>query len=287
MLRSALLALDNSDASRTAQDLAISFCQQYIERTEDVASSPHLTGVAVVDEPHIKYSSSMPIGAGSYKKQRDETLMKEAEEITEQILRDFQEKCTSAGVPHSVIRSEGLPYEQIEKAARKHDIILIGRDTNFHYETSESVGATVKKLLIDNARPVVVYPPQMPENHRVLVAYDGSIASSHALHMWTLLNIRRPQTEVHVACIRSDEETAKQLCEEAKSLLASHHCDAILHPMKKMRSVVEELGDLVNELSPRMVVLGAYGRGGLQEALFGSFTNKMLETATCPLFLFK
>ncbi len=287
MIHSALIALDNSPSSKTALDMAIALCQRYSDRTDGETGMIHLSGVAVVDIPGIKAPTSLPIGAGAYKKHRDETLIAEAKERSEQILGDFEAACNAAGIPHSSIPSEGLPYEQIERHALRHDVILIGRDTNFHYETSEDVGATVRKLLVDNARPVIVYPQKMPDNHRVVIAYDGSATAAHALQMWTLLEIRGPQTEVHVVSISDSEDKAMPRLEEAAQFLKFHGVDPQLHYVPKQRRVVEMLAEKVQELSPRMVVLGAYGRGGFKETLFGSSTNKMLETANCPLFLYK
>ncbi|PQO31097.1 hypothetical protein C5Y96_12120 [Blastopirellula marina] len=287
MIRSALIALDNSPSSKTALDMAISFCQRYAARNEGKTDIIHLSGVAVVDIPGIKAPTSLPIGAGAYKKQRDDTLISEAKERAEEILGEFESRCNEAGIPHTSIGSEGLPYEQIERHALRHDVILIGRDTNFHYETSEDVGATVRKLLVDNARPVIVYPQKMPDNHRVVIAYDGSATAAHALQMWTLLEIRGPQTEVHVVSISDSEDKATPRLEEAAQFLKFHGIDAQLHFVPKERRVVEMLAEKVKELSPRMVILGAYGRGGFKETIFGSSTNKMLETANCPLFLYK
>lgn len=287
MIRSALIALDNSPSSHTALEMAISFCKRYAARNEGRSDFIHLTGVAVVDIPGIKAPTSLPIGAGAYKKHRDDTLIAEAKDRAEAILTAFEARCSEANIPHTSIRSEGLPYEQIEHHALRHDVILIGRDTNFHYETSEDVGATVRKLLVDNARPVIVYPQKMPDNHRVVIAYDGSATAAHALQMWTLLEIRGPQTEVHVVSISDAEEKAIPRLDEAAQFLKFHGLDPQLHYVPKERRVVEMLAEKVKELSPRMVVLGAYGRGGFKETLFGSSTNKMLETANCPLFLYK
>ncbi|MBA2113519.1 universal stress protein [Bremerella alba] len=287
MIRSTLIALDNSPSSKIALDMAISFCQRYAANNENRIDCIHLSGVAVVDIPGIKTPTSLPIGAGAYKKHRDETLISEAKERAEEILRTFEARCNEAKIPHTSIRSEGLPYEQIEHHALRHDVILIGRDTNFHYETSEDVGATVRKLLVDNARPVIVYPQKLPDNHRVVIAYDGSATAAHALQMWTLLEIRSPQTEIHVVSISDQESKAMPRLEEAAQFLKFHGLSAQLHYVPKERRVVEMLAEKVLELSPRMVVLGAYGRGGFKETLFGSSTNKMLETANCPLFLYK
>ncbi|MFI4875524.1 MAG: hypothetical protein ACIALR_09310, partial [Blastopirellula sp. JB062] len=247
----------------------------------------HLTGVAVVDTPNICAPMATPLGAGAYKKERDEVLLAKAKEEAEAILAKFESDCAEAGIPYTAVRSEGLPYEQIEAVSRTHDIIMIGNDTNFHYETHKTISETVRRLLLDNARPVVVIPEKAPEQDVVVITYDGSIPSSHAIHMWTLLKLRRPETQVHIVSVDRDPAIAQKRCEEAAELLRYHQVKATLHPLPLVSRVVTQLSEKIAEIAPRTVVMGAYGSGGLREALFGSSTNKMLEQSESLLFLYK
>ncbi|MEX0794195.1 MAG: universal stress protein [Pirellulaceae bacterium] len=287
MIRSALLALDTTEASQMALARSITFCLRYAERNESGGRPMHLSGVAVVDVPGIRAPMATPIGGGAYKQTRDEALLRDAEEKTERILSEFESKCKEAGIPHTSLRGEGMPYEQIEAAARWHDIILIGRDTNFHYETSNVIGNTMRRLVYDNSRPVIVYPAVLPENNRILISYDGSTAASHALHVWTLLKLRQPESEIHVVSVSRERARAERRCDEVAKLLSFHNCEATLHPILREHTVVEHLSQTVKQINPRMVVMGAYGHGGLKTALFGSATNRILEEIQCPLFLYK
>lgn len=287
MIRSVLLALDASEASQTALELTVRFCRDHNQREDLPSVKIHLTGVAVVDTPNICGPMAVPLGAGAYKKERDEVLLAKAKEEVEEILSKFEAACSEAGVPHTAVRSEGLPYEQIEAASRTCDLIMIGHDTNFHYETHKTISETVKRLLLDNARPVVVFPKSAPEQDVVAISYDGSIPASHALHMWTLLKVRRPETQVHVVSVDRDLAVAQKHCEEAAQLLSYHQVQATLHPVQLTSNVVAQLSETIAEIAPRTVVMGAYGGGGFREALFGSSTNKMLENAKTLLFLYK
>ncbi|TWT31974.1 universal stress protein [Blastopirellula retiformator] len=287
MIRSVLLALDASEASQTAKRMAIRFCRDHNQREDMPSVAIHLTGVAVVDTPNICAPMAVPLGAGAYKKDRDETLLAKANEEAEAILSQFEADCVEAGVPHTAVRSEGLPYEQIEAVSRTHDVIMIGHDTNFHYETHKTISETVRRLLLDNARPVIVFPKEAPTNDSVVISYDGSIPASHALHMWTLLRLRRPETKVHVVSVDRDLAVAQRHCDEAAELLRYHQVQATLHPTKLTSSVVNQLSEVIDEIAPRTVIMGAYGSGGFREALFGSSTNKMLENAKTLLFLYK
>ncbi|EAQ81017.1 hypothetical protein DSM3645_20637 [Blastopirellula marina DSM 3645] len=287
MIRSVLLALDASEASQAALQLTIRFCRDHSQREDMSNVAIHLTGVAVVDTPNICGPMAVPLGAVTYKKDRDEVLLAKANAEAEVILAKFEADCAAAGVPHTAVRSEGLPYEQIEAVSRTHDLIMIGQDTNFHYETHKTISETVRRLLLDNARPVVVMPKSPPEQDVVVITYDGSIPSSHALHMWTLLKLRRPETQVHVVSVDRDLAIAQKHCEEAAVLLQYHQVQATLHPVQLTSKVVTHLSETIAEIAPRTVVMGAYGSGGFREALFGSSTNRMLENSESLLFLYK
>lgn len=285
MIRSALLALDATEASAIAQEKAISFCQ-YVGSRSDGSDCPiQLTGVAVVDRPEIERREPAPIGAGAFKIDRDETLLKDAREKVAKILDDFEASCREAGVPCSTVRGEGHPYEQIERAACQHDLILIGRDTNFHFETREKSGDTLLRLVRDHPRPIIVTSGKDLGGRSIVIAYDGSLQASRALHVWILLGLLRKETEIHVMSINRDEAEAQRLCDEAMALL-SHHCiSAAAHPIASKAKVFSVLSQHLPPLEPRMIVMGAFGTGGLRARFFGSTTLAMIKDCPYPLFL--
>lgn len=287
MIRSALLALDATEASAVAQEKAIGFCQ-YVGAKSDGSGCPiHLTGVAVVDRPEIERREPAPIGAGMFKVDRDETLLKGARERVAKILDDFESSCREAGVPCSTIRGEGHPHEQIERAACQHDVILIGRDTNFHFETREQSNDTVMRLVRDHPRPIIITPKRDLGGRSVVIAYDGSLQASRALHVWILLGLLRRETEVHLISVKSDETEARRLCDEALALLSHHDITATTHPIASGEKVVTVLNRHFAELAPRMLVMGAFGTGGLRARFFGSTTLAMIKDCPYPLFLYQ
>jgi len=285
MIRSALLALDATEASAIAQQKAISFCQYVGSQAGSSGCPIHLTGVAVVDRPDIERREPAPIGGGAFKVDRDEALLKDACEKVAAILDDFETKCHEAGVPCSTVRSEGHPYKQIERAACQHDLILIGRDTNFHFETREKTGDTLLKLVRDHPRPIIVTSDQDLGGRSIVVAYDGSLQASRALHVWILLGLLRKETEVHVVSINRDETEARRLCDEATTLLSHHDISAASHPIASKEKVVSVLNSHLPALEPRMIVMGAFGKSGLRARFFGSTTMAMIRDCPYPLFL--
>lgn len=285
MLRSALLALDTTKASAAVVKLAIRFCKRQEERH---GHSVKLTAVAVVNRPFIEKSQAEPIGATIYKQKRDEKLLEEARAKTVKILNSFEKQCQAENVPCAAIRSEGFPHEQIEAAARCHDLIIIGKDTNFQTVADGKTGDTVKHLVRDHPRPVIVVPEKIPQSNEILIAYGGSIQASHALHIWALLDIRRDNMNVNVLSVHSRLAEAEASCAEAAALLSHHDIRVKQHPIEAKKSeIFDKIKEKIDRLKPQIIVMGAFGQGGLKAKFFGSVTQKMLKTCPAPLFIYQ
>ena len=285
MIRAAIIALDGSAASRVATPLVIDFVKQRSGQ-RDGATSALLTGIAVLDRPTITKPQATPVGGGGLKRERDEALLSEADERTREILSEFTSACAAAGVNHETVRAEGLPHEAIAAAGRTNDLVFIGRNTNFHFQTSDDPCETFKQLLRDNPCPVVVTPDEVPQGNGVVVAYDGSRAASRALHTFALLEPNLEGLDVHVVSVDRSQQKAENSCRVAVAFLRRHAVDAQAHPISSGGKPTQVLIETADRLGARLVVMGAYGHQGLRTVFFGSTTRQMLDQCRFPLFVY-
>ena len=142
-----------------------------------------------MDEPTIREVEPRLVAAGV--PYAEPVLYREriasARREVEQFLSDFSRRCAKAGVACKVLEDVGMPHEQIELQAQRYDLILMGQQTRFHFETQEGYDDTVRRVLKNSPRPVITVPARLrirPDEpgHTVLVAYDGSLQSARALH---------------------------------------------------------------------------------------------------------
>ena len=98
MLRSVLVALDGSAYSESAVALAIDWAGRFGARQ---------LGVGVLDVPSIRGAEPVPLGAGAYKKARDEARLVEAHRRVVEFLADFQARSQAAGIAAEVIEDIG------------------------------------------------------------------------------------------------------------------------------------------------------------------------------------
>jgi nucleotide-binding universal stress UspA family protein len=275
VLRSILVALDATPASSQAQQLAIEMAKRL---------DCQITGLAILDRAHITSPTAVGIGGMAYKQHRDQVKLEEAKAFLQRLEKGFEQSCEALGAAWQVIEAEGVPHELIERESGRHDLLVIGKDTDFHFDVDPSTADTVLRLLSDNPRPLLVCPEQAPSDGPVLATYDGSVRSSRALHMLVLLEFARGRP-VHVLSVAADRETADALARYPTELLAKHGYQASPHGIGSYADPTEIVLTEAEALGATLIAMGASGHSPLHEFFLGSTTRRLLNTCPCPLFV--
>jgi nucleotide-binding universal stress UspA family protein len=152
VLRSILVALDATPASSQAQRVAIEMAKRL---------DAQITGLAILDRAHITSPTPVGIGGMAYKHHRDQVKLEEAKAFLQRLEKGFQQSCELIGTAWRVIEAEGAPYRLIEVESGRHDVLVIGKDTDFHFDFDPSPADTVQRLLRENPRPILVCPEQV------------------------------------------------------------------------------------------------------------------------------
>ncbi len=279
MLKSIVVALDGSNSSANAQDLAIEVGKR---------TGAELIGLGVLDVPWITAPRATPIGGGTFQAHRNEALLEQGRDTIRDRITSFHEKCGAAKVDCSAIGAEGDPVEQIDQEADRHDMIIIGRQTNFHGGEDHEIGETVEKLLKDTPRPLMIAPEDMASGadaNKVVVAFDGSVTASRAMHMFVLLGLAEGR-EVHVVSIDEDPGKAQGLAERSVALFRSYGIKAEANGLAHNGSNSSAILGAVAGLNAGRLVMGALGHEGfLRRALMGSTTRELIHEANVPIFV--
>lgn len=279
MIKSIVVALDGSSSSANARALAM-----------DVATrtGASLVGLGVLDVPWMTAPRATPIGGGSYQLHRNEELLAQGRAKIQGRVADFHAECEAANVSHSAIGAEGDPVEQIDQEADRHDMIVIGRQTNFHGEDGMEIGETVRRLLENNPRPLMIAPDgdkMAGDPNKVVVAFDGSVTSSRAMHMFLLLGLAEGR-EIHVVSVDSDADKAAGLADRGAALFRSHGVKAEAHGVHSSGKSSSAILGAVSSVGAGRLVMGAHGHEGwLKRVLMGSTTNRLLTDSNAPIFV--
>lgn len=276
MLRTILVGLDGSVYSTSAIELGIRWAQR---------SGALLVGLGVIDEPTICEPEAVPMGGGPLKEHRDEVRLEEAYVKVEQFLEELTQRCAAAKVACKLLEDVGLPHQQILLEAQRYDLVLLGQQTFFQFETQVGPDRTLHKVLRHSPRPVVAAPANLGSGQRVVVAYDGSFQAARTLQSFQTL-LTEPGQEVHVVSVHANHDEATRHAERAIEFLGYHGISAQPHAIPTLAAPARVILEQVKHLDAGLLVMGAYGHSALREFFFGSVTRTVLQASTAPVFLY-
>ncbi len=275
MLRSLLVGLDGTPACEGVLDLAIDWA-----RRGDLL----LVGLGVVDEPGIHGPEEMLIGE-VYFQAVNETMLQDTRHHVDAILHHAALRCVQAGVAFKPLEDEGIPHVQILREAQRFDLIMLSRETHFRFGWESARDDTLTRVLADCPRPVVVVPAVRPEHDAVLIAYDGSHASSRVLAQFEASGLGKGR-EITVLSVAEDLALAARTADRAVEYLRSHDLASTPLCLSHADSPADAILNMARELAVGLVVMGAHGRPSLRAFLMGSITRRLIETSRVPLFLY-
>lgn len=275
MIRSILVALDDTEGAQRARDLAIAFARH---------TGAALTMATFLDWPHARDAhEAVPPGAAAFKERRDAARSKRLEEEAEAAFA----ACTAAAgnTPFTRLRLVDAPEPALLAAGAAHDIVVIGRDSTLGLEDCpDGLAPVIEALLHDGARPLLVAPPgPAPVTGKVLVAYDGSIPAMRAVQLFALLGLGL-DLQLRVMSVAATRAEATQMAETAAGYLRSHDFDVEAVGVEGSHPVDALVAEAA-AMPARLLVMGAYEHSGLRTLFTGSATRRLLLSAPCPVFV--
>ena len=248
-----------------------------------------LTGLVVLDIPGIEKSiGPIPLGGLHYAEKIEKAKQKEAADRIRQLQEKFKNICEKEGVSYRLAEQQGSPSERIIQESIFYDAILIGMRTFFHFETQDSPGDSLEKILDETITPVYAVPeklelPNVPlEKIKVLIAFDGSLPSARALQRFAQL---APVDifEVRLLISEQDEEKANYYLNEAEAYLKCHNVNNI--EKEWIKGHIKEAIDQNYLDWAHVIVVGAHSKAGLFKFSVGSLTQHLIKLAKKPILI--
>ena len=275
MLRTILIGLDESASGNCAVELGIRWAKRY---------DALLAAIAIVDEPTIRRPEPVPIGGGAFKVDRDTTLLEDAHNRVDKMLSRFVQRCTEQQVRHETVKEIGEPGLRILERSKVHDLIIVGQQANFHFETQDQEDETIGLLMRESSRPVVTTPETLTDSSLAVVAYNGSPQADRALQAFVTLGLAA-EYEIQVLTADTDGSAAGSLARQAVEYFKLHDITAHVYPSAPAGSVSAAIVQAVQELRAGLLVMGACGGSWLREKLLGSTTAEVVAASPVPVFL--
>jgi hypothetical protein len=136
----------------------------------------------------------------------------------------------SARVPTIVLEDIGDPTQHILREAQRCDVVVLGRETHYHFETQDRPDATLGQVIRTSPRPVVVVPRELPEGRGIVVAYGGGREAARTLQIFESLGIADGE-DVAVVTVHRDLAEAEGVAALAGDFLTVHGTAVELCPI--------------------------------------------------------
>ncbi|MFC2086034.1 universal stress protein [Bacteroidota bacterium] len=277
MLSRILLPIDPSPHSEAAFQYALGLAR---------AHDAEITGLMVLDAPDIERAVG-PVTPGALEYARKAERRREAiahEHIQERLGR-FAARCEELGVRHKEVEVQGSPAEMIIRESVFYDVVVMGIETHYHFETSDEPSRTLEEIAGRMLPPIITVPLKeyAPETAgHVTIAFGGSFTAARSIRQFVNLGLFK-DAEISILCSKPEMERANELMAAVDRYMSAHGYDHITHVwtpgpvIEAMREQYLEQADLI--------VLGAHAKQGMLSFLYGHVTKFVLGDASTPVFV--
>lgn len=176
----------------------------------------------------------------------------------------------------------GELYENLLEIKDRLRVVVIGLRGRDH-EGRLEVGSQVEEVIRSLHLPVLLVNHCFIKPRRIMIAYDGSQNSQKALEMVASAPLFG-KVERHLVNVHQELSLSKRLLEEASKMVAGR---IEIVSASLVGEAIEEILIYQKEHEIDIIAMGAFGHHRWREAIFGSFTSKMLTQSPIPLLLLR
>lgn len=273
---SVLIALDGSRPSQVAASLAIQIAKQekLLVRGLFVVDELLVVGTGHNLDKELGYKSRELLWTGERTQ-----LLKGQGEIA---LRWLEERGQNNNVPvQGELMFGGMP-DVIINQSENVQLLALGRQGRSHAAGATHLGSHFREIAHHSPVPLLVGGEALSPIRRILLAYDGSPPTKHAL-TWTRLLQRIWQSHVLIISVADESASPSWLAEMEEQIdnsgLQNHRFIG-----GQGNATTQILATSVAE-KVDMIIMGGHQHSVLREWLTGSTLDQVLRNSPLPVFV--
>lgn len=234
---------------------------------------------------HTDLSGNIGLGA------RDELLESLAGEEEQQsrkllakgkaALQNAKARAEEAGINATASQRHGLLYENLAELEKEIRVLVLGRSGE---SLKSPVGGQVEEVIRLLHKPILLVGKAFSTPKNIMLAYDGTPSSNKALEMVATSPLFQT-LDCHVVNVNASSGVSQKLLDKAKESLEKSAIAASYTSLQG--EAVSQLSSYLNEKNIDIMVMGAFSHNRLRDALFGSFTAKLISGTDKPLLLLR
>lgn len=277
MFKSILVPIDGSETSLVAVDYAIELSKSF---------NSEIIGISIMDIKKLAGPFMRDLGTsiGGMVPYGDfqQKVRKLMEDTAKAALDELEGKCNSANIPYTRGVKEGIVSKEIVKSAERCDMISMGMSGEHTLWRDALLGSNLESVARQTHKPIMVTPETYKTITKILIAYDGSLFSTKALHTGAEIT-KRMHLALTVVNISSDKNKGEKILSEANGYLKD--CDITHNTILESGDPVKAISTLCEKHSYDLLVMGAYGHSKTRDLILGSTTVRLMRKSNRPLLL--
>lgn len=206
------------------------------------------------------------------------------DELRTSIFESFDSLCESNRAKHAKLPLNGAVIDRLNEEARTFDLIVTGINTRLVLDDESNQHKTLPRLLDSTPTPILaVNQDGAVKFNRVLIAYDGSRPSAHALREFASIAGPLDQPEVVVLCSNSSPAIAESVARKADYYLRCHNFNNVT-PVATTDSIYEHIAsEYLGKVD--LIVVGIHSKRPLRDLFIGSLPKALIGLDQVPILL--
>lgn len=184
-----------------------------------------------------------------------------------------------------IVQKHGELYENVQAKKEEIRLLILGLRGKDHENQIQAIGSQVEELIRTLNVPILLVKESFHEPKKILIAYDGSLASKKVLEMVVQEPLFKG-VERHIVNVHKNRELSSALLKEACALFGGCQ-NTYVQSISLQGDPIESLLHYQENNAMDMIVMGAFSHSRIRDALFGSFTSKMIFKTQKPLLLLR
>jgi nucleotide-binding universal stress UspA family protein len=262
--------------------------QSTLQYSIDIAKQTraHLVGVFLEDYTYHSYRVYELIteeGGGMDTKRRH--LDKKDEKTRAASVATFEAACKETGINYSIHKDRNFALRELLRESVYGDLLVIDRTETLAHHSEKAPTHFMRDLLADVQCPVLLVPSEFYPVDQLVLLYDGTPSSVHAIKMLSYTLDHLQQLPVKVITVNSYREDMNM--PEArliKEFVKRHFIKTEFITLKGLAET-EILDFLGNIEGFPIVALGAYRRSRVSRWLKASLADVLMAETKFPLFI--
>lgn len=198
------------------------------------------------------------------------------------LLKSGEERLRAAGVDQvSTLARHGGIVETIVERETDADLVVIGKRGASGTFAAKHLGSKVERVVRESIRPVLVATKDHRPIDTLVVAFDGSPASSRGLSLVAMSPLFDGLT-IQIVMVGAQDANHQRQLQAAEDRFKAR-AGTTSHLLQGRAEKV--IGEHIRASPNAMLVMGAYGHSPLRELIVGSTTTALIRTAEAPVLL--